>query len=93
MKEHLHRYSYCSNLLDEQKLDFVGGSSYLATLVTPVQWLHTSLLCLQHVRRKGTLRRLIHRWQITNMTFKEDGDIENILIQLEQKLFGVSQSS
>ncbi|MEK7651613.1 MAG: replicative DNA helicase [Patescibacteria group bacterium] len=82
-----------SNLLDEQKkLDFVGGSSYLATLVNSVPSAAHITHYASIVRRKGTLRRLIHASnEITNMGFKEDGDIENILDSAEQKLFGVSQ--
>ena len=82
-----------SNLLDEQKkLDFIGGSSYLASLVNSVPTAAHITHYASIVRRKGTLRRLIHASnEITNMGFKEDGDIENILDTAEQKLFGVSQ--
>ena len=44
------------------------------------------------VRRKGTLRRLIQAaGEITNLGYKEETDIESVLDQAEQKLFGVSQ--
>ena len=82
-----------SNLLDEQKkLEFVGGSSFLANLVNSVPSAAHVMHYAAIVRRKGTLRRLIGAAnEITNISYKEDGDIESILDQAEQKLFGVSQ--
>lgn len=82
-----------SNLLEEQKrLEFVGGSSYLANLVNTVPTAAHITHYASIVRRKGSLRRLIHAaGEITNLGYKEDMDIEMILDQAEQKLFGVSQ--
>jgi replicative DNA helicase len=82
-----------SNLLDEQgKLDFVGGSSYLATLVNSVPTAAHVVHYATIVRRKGTLRRLINAaGEIINLGYKEEHEIERILDQAEQKLFGVSQ--
>lgn len=82
-----------SNLLDEQKkLEFVGGSSYLATLVNSVPTAAHVIHYATIIRRKGTLRRLINAAnEITNISYNEDGNIESILDQAEQKLFGVSQ--
>ena len=82
-----------SNLLDEQKkLEFVGGSSFLANLANSVPTAAHVMHYAAIVRRKGTLRRLISAASdITNLGYKEDSDIESILDQSEQKLFGVSQ--
>ena len=82
-----------ANLLDEQKkLDFVGGASFLATLVNTVPSAAHILHYASIVRRKGTLRRLIQSAnEINNLAYREDTDIETILDQAEQKLFGVSQ--
>ncbi len=82
-----------SNLLDEQKkLDFIGGSSFLATLVNTVPTAAHILHYATIVQRKGTLRRLIQSAnEINNIAYKEDSDIETILDQAEQKLFSVSQ--
>ncbi len=82
-----------SNLLDEQKrLEFIGGSSYLAQLVNSVPTSAHITHYASIVRRKGSLRRLIQAaGEITNLGYKEDTDIETILDQAEQKLFGVSQ--
>lgn len=82
-----------SNILDEQKkLEFIGGSSYLATLVNAVPTAAHVTHYAAIVRRKGTLRRLIQASnEITNLGYKEESDIETILDSAEQKLFGVSQ--
>lgn len=82
-----------SNLLDEQKkLDFVGGSSYLASLVNSVPTAAHVAHYASIVRRKGTLRRLISAANdIVGLGYKEEDDIETVLDQAEQKLFGVSQ--
>jgi replicative DNA helicase len=82
-----------SNLLDEQgKLDFVGGSSYLATLVNSVPTAAHIVHYASIVRRKGTLRRLINAAsEIITLGYNEEHEIETVLDKAEQKLFGVSQ--
>ena len=82
-----------SNRLEEQKLlDKVGGTSFLSSLVNTVPSAAHVTHYASIVRRKGTLRRLISAsGEITNMAFKEEGDIEAILDQSEQKLYSVSQ--
>lgn len=82
-----------SNILDEQKkLEFVGGSSYLANMVNSVPTAAHVTHYASIVRRKGTLRRLIQAAnEITNLGYKDEADIESVLDQSEQKLFNVSQ--
>jgi replicative DNA helicase len=82
-----------SNVLDNSgKLDFVGGSAYLAGLVNSVPSAAHVIHYASIVKRKGTLRRLITvAGEITNLSYGEDGDIESILDRAEQKLFAVSQ--
>lgn len=82
-----------SNVLDSAgKLDFVGGSAYLAGLVNSVPSAAHVIHYASIVKRKGTLRRLITvAGEITNLSYGEDGDIESILDRAEQKLFAVSQ--
>ncbi len=82
-----------TNWLEENKLiDKVGGASYLTQLVNTVPTSAHVVNYAMIVRKKGSLRRLISTSnEITNIAFKEDGDIETILDQAEQKLFGVSQ--
>jgi replicative DNA helicase len=82
-----------TNWLEEKKLlEKVGGNSYLTQLVNAVP----SSAHVAHyafiVRKKGTLRRLIGAaGEISELGFKEDGDMEDILDKAEQKLFNISQ--
>jgi len=82
-----------TNWLEEKKLlEKVGGSTYLAQLVNAVPTAAHVVNYALIVRKKGSLRRLIDTaGDITNIAYKEDGDIETILDTAEQKLFGVSQ--
>ncbi len=82
-----------SNLLDEQKnTERVGGASYLASLVNSVPSAAHATYYAGIVRKKGTLRRLISSAsEITNLAFAEEGEIEDILDNAEQKLFNISQ--
>jgi replicative DNA helicase len=81
-----------SNALEEKKVMDQVGHSYLTSLVNAVP----SAAHVTHyagiIRKKGTLRRLLQSaGEITNLAFKEEGEIENILDTAEQKLFSVSQ--
>lgn len=82
-----------TNWLDEKKLlEKVGGQTYLTQLVNTVPTAAHVVNYALIVRKKGALRRLINTaGEIETIAFKEDGDIESILDQAEQKLFGVSQ--
>lgn len=82
-----------ANQLEESKLiDRVGGSSYLASLVNSVPSAAHATYYASIARKKGTLRRLIKSAsEITNLAFAEEGEIEDILDNAEQKLFDISQ--
>jgi replicative DNA helicase len=82
-----------TNLLEEKKLlDKVGGSSYLTQLVNMVPSANNVTHYAFIVRKKGSLRRLIETaGEISNLAYKEEGEVETILDTAEQKLFGVSQ--
>lgn len=82
-----------SNRLEEKKLlEKVGGLGYLTDIVNSVPSATHVTHYASIVRKKGTLRRLItSAGEISNLAFKEEGEIENILDSAEQKLFSVSQ--
>ncbi len=82
-----------SNLLEEKKtLERAGGASYLTSLVAGVPSSANVVHYAEIVRKKGTLRKLITATgEITNLAFKEEGAVEDILDNAEQKLFSVSQ--
>lgn len=82
-----------SNRLDEKKqLEKVGGSTYLATLVATVPSASHIVHYAKVVQKKALLRRLIKAaTEILEAGYREGDDVEKILDEAEQKLFGVSQ--
>ncbi|NTU69866.1 replicative DNA helicase [bacterium] len=81
-----------SKLKEKKQLDIIGGSSYLTNLANSVP----SAAHVTHygkiISQKATLRRLINAsLEITEMGFGEAKDVEMLLDEAEQKLFGVSQ--
>ncbi|MBI3231752.1 MAG: replicative DNA helicase [Candidatus Doudnabacteria bacterium] len=82
-----------TNLLEEKRLlEKAGGAAFLAGLVAGVPMASNVVYYAEIVRKKGTLRKLIYATgEITNLAYKEEGAVEDILDQSEQRLFGVSQ--
>ncbi len=82
-----------TNLLEEKKLlEKCGGSSYLTEMVNSVPSAGNVVHYAFIVRKKGALRKLIKTAsEINELAFNEEGEVEEILDQAEQKLFGVSQ--
>lgn len=83
-----------SNLLKEKnKLEQVGGRTYLAKLsnvaITP-----TSIVNYAHIiQKKATLRRLLKAAsEITELGQKEDEEVDALLDNAERKLFSVSHN-
>lgn len=84
-----------SNVLEESgDLETIGGVGYLTSLVNSVP---TSAHILHYgkiVERKKILRDMIEAaHHITTLGYQEEGNIEELLDQAEQRLFGVSQRS
>lgn len=82
-----------SNRLDEKKkLDDIGGSSYLASLVNSVPSASNIAHYAKLVQKKALLRRLITAAsEIVEMGYDESEDVQKVLDEAEQKLFGISQ--
>ncbi|MFA5129634.1 MAG: replicative DNA helicase [Patescibacteria group bacterium] len=82
------------NVLDERdKLDFIGGRTYLIHLSNAVPTASHVAHYASIVRKKATLRRLLHAANdITALGYEEAEDIEVVLDRAEQKLFSVSQN-
>lgn len=82
-----------TNRLEEKRiLKDIGGRTYLAHLsgvtATSSHVIHYANI----IQRKATLRRLLAAAsEITELGYKEDEDIDALLDEAEQKLFGVSQ--
>ncbi len=84
-----------SNKLEEQKkIDDVGGAPYLATLVSSVTSASNITYYARIIQKKAILRKLIATAaEINELGYKESEDIETILDEAEQKIFGISQKS
>lgn len=82
-----------SNRLEEKnQLDAVGGSSYLTSLVNSVPSSANIVHYAKVVQKKSTLRKLIETANdIMELGYREDEDVEKVLDEAEQRLFGVSQ--
>jgi len=82
-----------SNRLEEKgKLDAVGGSGYLASLVSMVPSAANVAHYAKVVQKKSLLRRLITAaTEVVEMGYNEEEDVSTILDEAEQKIFGVSQ--
>lgn len=82
-----------SNRLEEKNLvEAVGGRSYLATLTNTVPTSSNVVHYANIVHRKATRRRLLtSSHEISRLAYEEEtDDIEQILDQAQQHLFGVS---
>lgn len=84
--------SLTNKLEEKNKLEAIGGRTYLAQLANSVGTASHVVHYANLVQRKATLRRLLtSAAEITELGYKEDEDIDKILDEAEQKLFGVSQ--
>lgn len=82
-----------NRLKEKKKLSDVGGRSYLVGLTNSVPSSSHIISYAQIVARKATLRRLIKASsEITLMSYNETNEVEQLLDNAEQKLFGVSQN-
>lgn len=82
-----------ANKLEEKgKIEQVGGMSYLTGLVNNTPNAAHVVHYAKIVQRKGTLRKLINASsENINTAFGENEDIDVLLDQAEQRLFGISQ--
>ncbi len=84
--------SLANRLEETAKLEKVGGSSYLASLVNTVPSATNVVHYAKVVQKKALLRRLITTAsEIVEMGFDESEDVQKVLDEAEQKLFAVSQ--
>jgi replicative DNA helicase len=82
-----------SNKLEEKgKLEEIGGSSYIASLVNIVPSASHVIHYAKVVQKKGMLRRLINTAsKIVEMGYSGTEDVEKLLDEAEQGIFKVSQ--
>lgn len=82
-----------TNRLEEKnKLEAIGGRTYLAKLSNSVATSSHIVSYANIVQRKAVLRRLIDASaKLGELGYKEDDDIENVLDEAEQLLFSVAR--
>ncbi|PIT92052.1 MAG: replicative DNA helicase [Candidatus Harrisonbacteria bacterium CG10_big_fil_rev_8_21_14_0_10_42_17] len=86
--------SITSELKKQHKLDEVGGSTYLSQLISSVPSSSHVDHYAKIVREKRVLRDLIRTSsEITEQAFGAGTDIEQVLDEIEQKIFSISQHS
>jgi replicative DNA helicase len=84
--------SLSAKLSEQNKLEALGGRTYLMTLANAVPTASHVVHYANIVQKKATLRRLlIAAGEITSLGYNEEEEVENILDKAEQKLFSVSQ--
>ena len=84
--------SVAGNLEDKKRLKEIGGNTYLTDLTNEIPVAANVAFYAKIVAQKATLRRLIQAASyIVEMGYEESKDIEKLLDEAEQRLFGVSQ--
>ena len=83
-----------SKLKEKNILEEIGGHTYLATLVNKVPTAAHIAQYAKIVREKRTLRDLITAsFEIAQEAFEKEEDVEDLLDNVEQKIFSISQKS
>ena len=82
-----------TNRLEEKKqLEKIGGRTYLAQLSSFIATSSHVVHYANLIQRKATLRRMQKAAnEISELSFKEEEDVERLLDEAEQKIFSVSQ--
>jgi len=81
-----------NRLEDKKKLTTIGGRSYLAKLSNTVATSGNIVHYSNIIQKKATLRRLQQAAaEISNISFNEEREIDEILDETEKKVFGVSR--
>lgn len=81
-------------LKDNNQLNEVGGSGYLTDIINSVPTASHIAYYAKIVRQKKVLRELIGASsEITEKVFDTSGDTEDLLDDIEQRIFSISQQS
>jgi replicative DNA helicase len=93
-QEPVDHLSITSRLAEKRQLDEIGGADYLTSLASTV--IAPSHLdgYARMIRRKKILRDMIQAsYEISELGFQEEEDVEDLLDRAEQKIFKISQRS
>lgn len=93
-RENIDIVSLSNKLSEKDVLEQIGGLGYLTTLANSVPTSAHIATYAKIIQRKKTLRNLIDTANhIIGLGHREDEDVEALLDEAEQKLFGVSQKT
>lgn len=82
-----------NRLKEKNKLEEVGGLSYISELANSVPSPGNIVSYAKTIKRKRVLRDLISAsYEIESLGWKEDTGIDEVLDEAEQKIFGISKS-
>jgi len=91
-REPIDLLSLSNRLEEKKKLEEAGGAGYLTDLVNTVPTASNVVHYAKVVQKKSLLRKLIGAAsEIIELGYEEAEDVEKVLDEAEQKLFGVSQ--
>lgn len=86
--------SLTNRLGENKKLEEIGGAAYLTDLVNSVPTAAHITHYAKIIKNKKALRDLIRASEeITQLSYQEPDDVEILIDNAEQKIFGVSQKS
>lgn len=86
--------SLTNRLQEKNKLEDIGGTSYLTTLINSVPTAAHVVYYAKIIKSKKTLRELINNsYQVTELCYQEPEDVEKLVDKVEQKIFNISQAS
>lgn len=86
--------SLSNKLSEASKLEAIGGRAYLAQLTNMVPTASHVESYASIIKKKATLRRLIHTGShIVELGYTEEDDVDNLLDKAEQDLFSVASGS
>lgn len=93
-REPIDVLSVTTRLKEKNKLEELGGSSYLTSLVNTVPTASHVDHYASIVRRKRLLRDLIEASHyIAQLGYREADDVERLIDEAEQRIFGVARDS
>lgn len=93
-REPIDVLSVTTRLKEKNKLEELGGSSYLTSLVNTVPTASHVDHYASIVRKKRLLRDLIEAsHHIAQLGYREADDVERLIDEAEQKIFGVARDS
>lgn len=93
-REPIDLLSLGNRLREKGKLEMIGGSGYLTTLINSVPTASNVSHYAAIVRRKRLRRDLIEAsHHIANLGYQEADEVEQLIDDAEQKIFSISQNS